>query len=83
MSPEEQTMYDEYFDLFARDGWKRLEEDMEANIRAIESIHNIKDLESLWVAKGKLEAFGQVANLKSTIEMMYEDSRSPHVHAAV
>ena len=83
MSPEEQTMFDEYFELFRCKGWLRLEEDMEANIRAIESIHNVKDLESLWVAKGKLEAFAQVANLRSTIEMMHEDVRSPNVHAAV
>lgn len=79
MSPEDQKMFDDYFDLFCLDGWKRLEEDLTASTKSLETVYNVKDMESLWHAKGKLEALNNLITFRDTINLMYEDMRDQDV----
>ena len=73
MSPEDQQMFDDYFDLFSRPGWAELEKDLSTNIQSTETIYNVKDLESLWHTKGKLEALNYLATFRETVTLLYEE----------
>lgn len=73
MSPEDQKMFDDYFDLFAREGWERLEKDLETNLKEVETIHGVNSLEELYKRKGKLEALHNLVTFRSTVELLYEE----------
>ena len=77
MSPEDSKMFDDYFDLFSRPGWARIIEDLNTNVKNIETVYNIKDLEGLWYSKGKLDALNNLITFRDTIELLYDDMRSP------
>lgn len=75
MSPEDQKLYDDYFDLFACPGWKQIVEDWKTDIIDLDNLSGIEDLETLYSRRGKVEVLKSLVNLQSTVEYMYNDAK--------
>ena len=71
MSPEDKKMYEDFFDMFATPGWKRLEEKAKELIVTINDVHNIKDLESLHYTRGRIVELHTIVTLKETMERFH------------
>ena len=73
MTPELETYYNAYFDLFRTDGWKQLIEDLKQNATAINSVEATKDVDDLYLRKGQLNVLAHIINLESVIENAFEE----------
>jgi len=68
MTPELETYYNNYNELFNHDGFKQLLEDVSNNVERLADIQAVKDLEDLFFRKGQIAAFNSIINLEGTIE---------------
>jgi hypothetical protein len=73
MSPEDQKMFNEYFDLFMQPGWSRLITDLEENLVTIDTIRGIPDDVTLYRNQGRLEILQNIISLKLFMENLYDD----------
>ena len=73
LTPELETYYNTYFDLFRTDGWKQLIEDLKQNAIAINSVEATKDVNDLYLRKGQLNVLAHIINLESVIENAFEE----------
>lgn len=74
MSPEDQKMYEDYFDMFTHPAWTNFEDDVEEVMREVSNLAGIQSAEDFWKAKGKLETFNMILNFKHMLEMAYEQA---------
>lgn len=72
MSPEDQKMFDRYFDMFASEGWKQFTSDLESNLAAVSSIKGIPDAATLHKNQGKVEVLENVLSLPNYVEALYQ-----------
>jgi hypothetical protein len=72
MNKELQDYYEYRFDMFSRQGWKDLIEDIDARIKAIESIHGVKSIEVLFTRQGELDALNWLKTLPEVSREVYE-----------
>ena len=78
MTPELETYYNTYFDLFRTDGWKQLIEELSNNAAVINSVEATKDNDDLYLRKGQLNVLAHVINLETIITNAFEDlNREP------
>lgn len=63
--------YDNYFDLFANEGWKQFIEDMQSIYDGYR-IENIKDEQALAYIKGERRILNQVLRFEKAIRTNYE-----------
>jgi hypothetical protein len=68
MTPELETYYNNYNELFNHDGFKQLLKDVSNNADRLADIQTVKDLEELFFRKGQIAAFHSIINLEGTIE---------------
>ena len=71
MSPEENKYYDNYFDLFATDGWKQFMEE----VNEILDRHRIEDIKTesqLSFVKGERDALFRVRRFETGIRSAYD-----------
>ena len=68
MTPELETYFDNYNELFNHRGFKQLLEELDQNARQLADIQTVKDTEDLFYKKGQVAAFASVINLQATIE---------------
>ncbi len=73
MTPELETYYNTYFDLFRTDGWKQLIEELTNNAAVINSVEATKDNDDLYLRKGQLNVLAHVINLETIINNAFED----------
>ena len=73
MDKELEKYYENYFDLFASQGWKQFIEDIEENRTLVSDIHQIKDANDLYYRKGQLNALEKIVNLQDTIERTWKE----------
>lgn len=73
MSPEDQDMFDDYFELFNHSGWKRLIVDLQNNLEAVDTLRGVADEKMLYRNQGKAEVLENLISLKTYIENMYEN----------
>ena len=73
MTPELETYYNTYFDLFRTDGWKQLIEELSNNAAVINSVEATKDNDDLYLRKGQLNVLAHVINLETIINNAFED----------
>ena len=71
MSPEENNYYDNYFDLFASDGWKQFIEEIE-EILDRHRIEDIKNEQHLAFVKGERDALFRVRRFETGIKSAYD-----------
>ena len=68
MTPELETYFDNYNELFNHEGFKQLLEEISATTTTLSDIQSIKDNEELFFRKGQVAAFATIVNLQATIE---------------
>jgi hypothetical protein len=81
MSPEDQKMFDEYFELFMQPGWSRLMTDLEENLVTVDTIRGIPDDVTLYRNQGKLEILQNIISLKLFMENLHDDMTKEDNHA--
>jgi hypothetical protein len=64
--------YDNLISLFASDGWKLYQEDLEDNLKALHDVSSIKDVEQFWKRKGQVELLTRLIGYQALIEEHYE-----------
>ena len=74
MTPELETYFDNYFELFNSEGFKQLVQELSTNAQQLADIQTVKDLEDLHFRKGQVAAFATVINLQATIEVAREQA---------
>jgi len=68
MTPELETYYNNYNELFNHEGFKQLLQDVSNNVDRIADIQTVKDVEELFFRKGQIAAFYSIINIEGTIE---------------
>jgi hypothetical protein len=83
MSPEDQKMFNEYFELFMQPGWSRLMTDLEENLVTVDTIRGVPDDVTLYRNQGKLEILQNIISLKLFMENLYDDMTKEDNHEVV
>jgi hypothetical protein len=71
LSPEENKYYDNYFDLFATDGWKQFVEEIN-DILGKHRIEDIKNEQHLAFVKGERDALFRIRRFEQGIKSAYD-----------
>ena len=79
MSPELQKYYEDRFDLFSRQGWADLMEDVDTMLIPLNNVATIADEKSLQFRKGEISILTWLQTLKSVSERAYEDLNEKNV----
>ena len=79
MNPELQKYYEDRFDLFSRQGWLDLMEDVEVMLEAMNNVSTIADEKSLQFRKGEISILTWLKTLKGVSERAYEDLNEKNV----
>lgn len=77
MTPELETYFDNYNELFNHAGFKQLLDEVSNNIKQLSNVTTIKDEEELFFRKGQIAAFNAIINLDGTIEAAREQAETP------
>ena len=73
MDKELETYYNNYFDLFRKEGWKQLMEELKNNALFINSVEAVKDEADMYSRKGQLQVLASLLNLETTITNAQEE----------
>ncbi len=73
MNPELQKYYEDRFDLFSRQGWADLMEDVDNMLIQLNNVSTIVDEKRLQFRKGEISILVWLQTLKSVSEKAYED----------
>jgi hypothetical protein len=79
MNPELQKYYEDRFDLFSRQGWLDLMEDVEGMLDSMNNVSTITDEKSLQFRKGEISILIWLQTLKGVSERAYEDLNEKNV----
>jgi len=79
MNQELQKYYEDRFDLFSRQGWLDLMEDVEGMLDSMNNVSTITDEKSLQFRKGEISILIWLQTLKSVSERAYEDLNEKNV----
>ena len=76
MTPELETYFYNYFELFNHEGFKQLLEELDAQARQFADIQTVKDEEELFFRKGQVAALASIINLQATMEAAREQAEA-------
>ena len=79
MTPELDKYYSDRFDLFSRQGWLDLMEDVEAMLDSMNNVSTITDEKSLQFRKGEISILIWLKTLKGVSERAYEELNEKNV----
>lgn len=79
MNPELQKYYEDRFDLFSRQGWADLMEDVDNMLIPLNNVSTIADEKSLQFRKGEISILIWLQTLKSVSERAYEELNEKNV----
>jgi len=79
MNPELQKYYEDRFDLFSRQGWADLMEDVDNMLIQLNNVSTIADEKSLQFRKGEISILIWLKMLKSVSEQAYEELNEKNV----
>jgi len=79
VNPELQKYYEDRFDLFSRQGWADLMEDVDNMLIPLNNVSTIADEKSLQFRKGEISILVWLQTLKSVSEKAYEDLNEKNV----
>ena len=74
MSPELETYFTNYNELFNHEGFKQLLHELTTNATQLADIQSVKNKEDLFFRKGQVAAFATVLNLQATVETAREQA---------
>ena len=76
MTPELETYFDNFNQLFNNEGFKQLLEEISETSKQLSDVQTVKDVEELFFRKGQLAAFATIVNLQATIEATREQAET-------
>ena len=76
MTPELETYFNNYNELFNSEGFKQLVQEISNNATQLADIQTVKDVEDLYYRKGQVAAFATVINLENTITAAREQAEA-------
>jgi hypothetical protein len=76
MTPELETYFDNFNQLFNNEGFKQLLEEISETSNQLSDVQTVKDVEELFFRKGQLAAFATIVNLQATIEATREQAEA-------
>jgi hypothetical protein len=79
VNPELQKYYEDRFDLFSRQGWADLMEDVDNMLIPLNNVATIADEKSLQFRKGEISILIWLKTLKGVSEQAYEDLNEKNV----
>jgi hypothetical protein len=79
MNQELQNYYESRFDLFSRQGWLDLMEDVDKMLESMNNVSTIADEKSLQFRKGEISILIWLQTLKGVSERAYEDLNEKNV----
>ena len=79
MNPELQKYYEDRFDLFSRQGWADLIEDVDNMLIPLNNVSTIADEKSLQFRKGEISILIWLKTLKGVSEQAYEELNEKNV----
>jgi hypothetical protein len=79
VNQELQKYYEDRFDLFSRQGWADLMEDVDNMLIPLNNVATIADEKSLQFRKGEISILIWLQTLKSVSERAYEDLNEKNV----
>jgi hypothetical protein len=74
MTPELETYFNNYNQLFNHIGFKQLVEELVDNSKELSDVRTIKDVEELFFRKGQTAAFATIITLENTITVAREQA---------
>jgi len=74
MTPELETYFDNYNELFNSEGFKQLIQELSKNAVQLSDIQTVKDADDFFFRKGQVAALASVINLQATIEVAREQA---------
>jgi len=79
VNQELQKYYEDRFDLFSRQGWADLMEDVDNMLIQLNNVSTIADEKSLQFRKGEISILIWLKTLKGVSEQAYEDLNEKNV----
>jgi len=79
VNQELQKYYEDRFDLFSRQGWADLMEDVDNMLIPLNNVSTIADEKSLQFRKGEISILIWLKTLKGVSEQAYEDLNEKNV----
>ena len=76
MTPELETYFNNYNELFNHEGFKQLVHELSTNATQLADIQTVKDVEDLFFRKGQVAALATVINLQATIEVSRQQAEA-------
>ena len=76
MTPELETYFNNYNELFNSEGFKQLIQELSTNAQQLADIQSVKDSEELFYRKGQVAALATVINLQATIEVARDQAEA-------
>ena len=76
MTPELETYFDNYNQLFNHQGFKQLIIELTNNATQLSNIETVKDVDELFYRKGQVAALATVINLENTITAAREQAEA-------
>jgi hypothetical protein len=73
LNREEETYYNNYFDLFRTEGWKQLISELTTNALGVNSLESVKDESDMYFRKGQLNILGSLINLETMINNAFDE----------
>ena len=76
MTPELETYFNNYNELFNHEGFKQLVQELSTNAAQLADIQTVKNIEDLHYRKGQVAAFATIINLQNTITAAREQAEA-------
>ena len=76
MTPELETYFDNFNQLFNNEGFKQLLEEISVTTKQLSDVQTVKDVEELFFRKGQLAAFATILNLEDTVVATREQAEA-------
>ena len=76
MDKDTERYFENYFDMFATEGWKQFMEDMEENKSTLSSIMSIKEANDFFYRKGQVTTLSLILNFQDSIEQSFKEHKN-------
>lgn len=76
MDKELEKYYNNYFDLFASEGWLQFVQEITEALSSVNDISTIQDANEFFFKKGKVDVYTQIVNFKDLIERSYQETQN-------
>lgn len=68
-----ERQFEDYFDMFSREGWKLFMDDMKDILEGIDSLEYVKNYDDFLHRKGQLEILKRIVGFENGIEAAYKE----------